>query len=827
MENKSEEKINNNDKNNKNPNNNNSTNPEKEKLNVESQPKKEKEVENKIEPNKQNKLNYFSLLKDYTKKLNDGEYAKTIKENPDSLFEKMSMERLVCWESILYFTSSPLKKNDEDEILFAPLERDDQNVIKNDSKRTRVRESILVPGFPRILEALLTYYCNTKNICYKQGLNEIFGPILLLKYKFKNIKYTKLFDIIEVFIDQYLPNYYYEKGLCSLNSSLSLFVILLKYHEPSVYNRFDTTEIMPQMYATNSIITLMSGKLKINLVYELWERIIKSKDPLIMHFILVAHFIIHREMIINCEKTYLATLITTITINSMEELNNIFDLAYKLRELTPYSFRILANQIGFLKTNFKKIKDTYNYYKPESIPAMPIFPLEILSITNKFTKECVDPYCKNCILNKNYNKNKIKNDYLFDWFDEKKTFGGILNFEKNMKKHICEKCDMKIEKKMNYILLDLRILNYDEEDDDTEKTGFLPMMINVDQNELKSEDFNKITTNRFMNERGNYHFYFLTSSTDTFSVFESKYYTENVSELDRKKMMFGLIKQRKIDKTLNLQDAQKNLTWKEIYKLKEYDNFRNVLKTMQKENFPYVGYVYGGFNEVHDMSIRYNYEILFHNELNCILCKEKKNIIDKKKQAKIDKEMDEKLKNEISESLWEHKTKIVYSKINEIYSGRKNNTYLCILNKYKNKEYKNDKQKVLIILLSDEFSIEFFKFDNKKVYKEINNKSDEEEKKKKLEYYDLGKEDDDMDKETELSLFDKKNITEVKSLNMDKKFRNIIKIVVIENKDKEKDKKKQESNSYEIVLDFSSINDSKHFAKCFKNAVNDFKEKIK
>jgi hypothetical protein len=308
-------------------------------------------------------------------------------------------------------------------------------------------------------------------------------------------------------------------------------------------------------------------------------------------------------MIINCEKSYLATLITTITINSMEELNNVFDLAFKLRELTPYSFRILANQIGFLKTNFKKIKDTYNFYKPESIPAMPIFPLEILSITNKFTQECVDPLCKNCILNKNYTKNKIKNDYLFDWTDEKKMLGGILNFEKNLNKHICEKCDMKIEKKMNYILLDLRILNYEEEDDDTEKTGFLPMMINVDQNELKSEDFNKITTNRFMNERGNYHFYFLTSSTDTFSVFESKYYTENVSELDRKKMMFGLIKQRKIDKTLNLQDAQKNLTWKEIYKLKEYDNFRNVLKTMQKENFPYVGYIYGGFNEVHDMSI--------------------------------------------------------------------------------------------------------------------------------------------------------------------------------------------------------------------------------
>ena len=129
-------------------------------------------------------------------------------------------------------------------------------------------------------------------------------------------------------------------------------------------------------------------------------------------------------------------------------------------------------------------------------------------------------------------------------------------------------------------------------------------------------------------------------------------------------MMFGLIKQRKIDKTLNLLEASKTLTWKEIYKLKEYDNFRNVLKTMQKENFPYVGYVYGGFNEVHDMSIKYGYELLFHNELNCALCKQKKNNNNsKKKLVKIDKEMDEKIKNEISESLWEHKTKIVYSKI--------------------------------------------------------------------------------------------------------------------------------------------------------------------
>ena len=799
------------------------------KMNSTSENKKDNQNQIKIDPNLQSKINNYNKIKEFlSKNANDKSYSKIIKENPDSLFEKMNEQRIIIWESMLYNNSSPLRKNSDSEILYSPLDRSDQNVIKNDCRRTRVRESFLIPGYSKILEAILTYYCNTKKICYKQGLNEIFGSLILLKYKFKNMKLSKLFDIGEVFIDQYLPNYFYEKEIFSLQSSLSLFVILLKYHEPSVYNRFDSTEIMPQMYATNSIITLMSGKLKINIVYELWERIIQSNDPLMIHFILVAHFIKHREMIINCEKMYLATLITTISINSIEELNYIFDLAFKLREKTPYSYRILANKIGFLKKNNKNIKDTYEFYKPQSIPAMPIFPLEILSITNKFTEECVDPDCKNCILNKDYNNKSKKKDSIFQWEDDYNELAvndGFLKFERNMYNHICEKCDLKVEKNMQYILLDLRILNYGEEDDDTEKTGFLPMMINVDQEELKSEDFNKIITNRFIGERGNYHFIFLTSSTDTFSDFESKYYTDNVSELDRKKMMFGLIKQHKVDKKLNLEDAQKNLTWKEIYKLKEYDNFRITLKTNQKENFPYVGYVYGGFNEVHDMSIKYGYELLFHNENNCVLCLDKKG--SKKKIPKIEKEMEEKIKNEISESLWEHKTKIQYNKINEIYSGKNISSFLCILTKYKNKAYSNEKQKILIIILSEEFSIEFFKFESKKEYRELKIENDIKEKKKKIsEYYDLGKEEeDDMNKETELALFNKIFINEVKSITMDKKSRNIIHIIIFENKDK--NFKKQDSNNYEIIVDFSSINDAKSFFKCFKNAVNDFKEKNK
>ena len=796
------------------------------------------------EPNNQNQeqnpeqnpqINYFTIIRNYLNRVNrDEEYISKIKENPDLLFEKMNESRLIIWETFLYNISSPSRKNSDSDILCALLEREDQKVIRNDCKRTRVRESILVPGFPKILEAFLTHYCTSKEIHYKQGLNEVFGPLILLKYKFKNLKFSKIFDLGEVFIDQFLPNYFYEKDLYSLNSSLGLFLVLLRYHEPSVYNRLDVTEIKPEMYATNPLTTLMTGKLKLDLVYELMERIIKCQDPLIIHFILVALFIYQREMIINCDRTYVATLMTSLSITTMEELNTIFDMALKLREQTPYSYRILVNKIGFLKKNNKDIKKNYDLYQPQTIPAMPIFPLEIFSITSRDLIDCVDPECKNCKPNDNniFNENNI-NEYDDLMPNENRISTGFLKFQEHLENHLCEKCDMKIEKKMQYILLDLRILKYDEEDNDTEKTGFLPKMINVDQDELKSEEFSKIITNRFLVERGNYHFIFLTSSTDTFSDFELKYYTDNLSELDRKKMMFGLIKQQKIDKELNLEDAQKDLTWKDIYKLKEYDNFRNTLKTMQKENFPYIGYVYGGFDEVHEESFKFNYELLFHNEQNCFLCQAKKLKRRKnRRKSKKEKDQEELIKTEISGSLWEHKIKIKYSKINEIYKGQNISLHFCILSKYKNKNYENDKIKVLITLLFDQYLMELYKFDTQKEYNDVVTNDDKEKKRKKSEYYDLGKESNE-EKDTDLILFEKINVTDITSVNSNNKYKNIVNITVRERpkeKEKEKDKKKSKRpsiNLFDIILDFSSANDSKQFINSFKKTINNFKEKHK
>ena len=773
---------------------------------------------------KRKKIFYNEEVKNYLKNNTENkQYTEMIEKNPMELFAYIDPIKLTKIEANLYRFSSPSGKGINEDILAVKLNREDQNVIQNDCKRTRVRESKLVPDFKNILEKIITFYCTSKNIIYKQGLNEIFGPLLLLKYKFPSINLSKIFDIGEVFIDKFLPNYFYEKGVFSLKSSLGLFVILLRYHEPSVYNRLDNCEILPEMYATNWIITFLSAKIKMDILFDYWEEIIKTGDPLILHFILVSIIKLKRELIINCDHNLLAALMASLTIQKREELKVIMETALELRTQTPYSFRILANKIGFLKTNFKNIKRQYEKYRPQSIPAMPIFPLEILSLTFQSGVECIDPECKNSRKKTAFSSLDNSEYCIIEHEDIKNP---IFNFQKDLSyNHLCEKCDMKIEKKIKYILLDLRILQYggNEKDDDLDKTGFLPNMINVDQEELKSQDLSRVLTDRFVQERGFYHFIFLTSSTDTFTKFESKFYMENISEDDRMKMMCGLLKQTKADKELNLEDASKNLTSKEIYKLKEYDNMRNTLHSMQKENFPYVGYVYGGFNAIHEESYLQDIELINHNEKSCLLCKEKSHKKEKNKKEK--KEKKEENKEKIKNELWLSEKKVNFEELNKLSKNQNNFVSLCTITEYKGKTVDYN---CSIALIDEKYSVEIYKFDQRKQYIDKQTESYEEDiekKKKNWNYYDLGKETNENNKNIELTLLEEIKITYILGMKAESKNKNILNIFVREDiKDKKLVKKKGPNfNQVIIKIDFPSSNDSKNFVTSFKNLTAKYK----
>ena len=771
---------------------------------------------------------------------NDSKYLNVIENDPQSLFSTIDEGKLTSWRKKLKL-NCPLTyqadRNKDKDILAINLDniRVKQTVINNDSKRTRVRECVLCPDFLDVLKKILIYYCDKYNIFYKQGLNEIFGPLILMRYKLKNISLTEIVNLSALIIDSFLPNYFYEKEIYSLRCGLGLFLTLFKYHEPTVFNKLDKMEINPEIYATNWLVTYISGKLSLVNFFLFWDEIIKINDPLFIQFLLIAVIKDKRELIINCEDNFLPTFLTSLTINNKEELDNLINIAKELRKQTPYSFRLLADKIGFLKKRNSDIKSNYEKYHPDSLPAMPIFPSEVLYITYKSQIHCINPNCKKYRHNFSVDLQKPRlfaSKTIKVTSKNQRTISTVIpNIDSNVEsQEICEKCDWGIEKTMQYILLDLRILEYGkEEESDTDKTGFLPSMISVPQDELKTDDFPDIMTNRFIQERGNYHFIFLTSDTDTFTDFESQYYKEFISEDMRKRMMFGLVEQHKVDKELDFSIAKKNLTLKQIFKLKEYDNMRKTLQNMIKHNFPYVGYVYGGFTQVHEESIKYEVELINHNEDTCLLCNP--NIEEEKEK---DDSLDDNLieKSELYHNLWKHKKKLSYNSLEVFFENPNNKIHLCVLKEYHKKDINIGDVQILINLLFDKFEIEIYKFDKKRQYKDFENTFILKNRKKKEKYYDYGKKDE-LKKDLELTLLEKVFVLDMLSIKSDHKMKNVDICEIRGDKKKGgflgffKKNDEEEFETLKIVFDFSSDKEAKEFILSFKEMMDRYREFIK
>ena len=137
----------------------------------------------------------------------------------------------------------------------------------------------------------------------------------------------------------------------------------------------------------------------------------------------------------------------------------------------------------------------------------------------------------------------------------------------------------------------------------------------VEQNELKSDDFVEKIKERFLNDKGHYHFIFMTSKTDYFNNFEDNYYIE--------KQFGNYYEQIKVEKELN-EDLIRKMTIRKKFKLKEYDNLKKLLITLLNANYPYISFCYGGFAAIHELISKFDISLLNH-DTNCNLCQKKEN----------------------------------------------------------------------------------------------------------------------------------------------------------------------------------------------------------
>ena len=816
-------------------------------------------------------------LEDFKKnsisKNSNTEYLKLIENNPSAIFSNISMERIILWESSLYETINPTFIQNEGVIVNTIPDHENQKIIKNDAQRTRVRESVIIPAFKKLLEQLITYFCKTNNIKYKQGLNEIFGPLVLIQYKIKTFSLIKAYNIAECFVKKYMTNYFFEEGFFSLHSSLSLFTLLLKYHAPEVYNVLDNLMILPEMYATGWIMTMLSSKSTLDVTYLLWDHIIRINDPLFFHFIMVAFLKSKGQIILQTDKTLIPSLMSSLAIGSIDELDSIIQLAIQMRYNTPYSFRILANRLEIFKFGSTKLKEKYEYYKPETFPVLPIFPSEIFFITYKSTINCPDEDCIEMRKIKMETENKRDEEIKKEKNNKKDKKQKLVKDEQNeededyYKDHKCEHCKMKLFKRIPFVLLDLRILEYGTFEDEDERTGFLPKMIMIPQNELKMDDFPEKITDRFIPDRGNYHFVFLTSKTDCFKDYENNFYSEKITDQEKRKMMFDI--QTKVDKELDLQKAEEKISQKELFKLKEYDNLKLTLVSLLKQNFPYISYVYGGFNEIHSQCFKYDISLLNHEEEECILCKttqkeekkSKRNIFgkikhlfkkigDNKSKSKSNNQrkgsLDDSevthqrfntLQNDsikIKNALWIHKVKIKYDEILKIIANPKNFVTGCILKESSGGcplSIDNKNLQLFLCLISGINEIHLYQAEKKQ--------------------YDLGKPQitnkknkaivinpNDYQKELELTQVEKMSLFEVTNARKKPKMGNIVTIKYIKQPNEELENQNNSNVVYltinkkkyiecTMVLDFTIERETKRFIDLIKHITEEEKLKNK
>ena len=97
---------------------------------------------------------------------------------------------------------SRLCKNDLQEFLIdTELNLENQRVISMDVLRTR--SETLTSNERLVLEKMLTFYCKTEKLSYKQGMNEILAPFLLLtRY---NIPEYISYYCFKSFVEKFIP----------------------------------------------------------------------------------------------------------------------------------------------------------------------------------------------------------------------------------------------------------------------------------------------------------------------------------------------------------------------------------------------------------------------------------------------------------------------------------------------------------------------------------------------------------------------------------------------------------------------------------------------
>ena len=155
----------------------------------------------------------------------------------------------------------------------------------------------------------------------------------------------------------------------------------------------------------------------------------------------------------------------------------IHNNALKIRDSTPYSFRILAKNLNiFSRENLNQLKFYFEYYRPDKLLTLPIFPAEVIYIAYNNTIECPDENCdkyskklekltQSKDSDNNFSMSPFINDFLCYFCKRKKTSN--------------EENSILLPK--SFVLLDLRL-------EENCNCGFIPGTVILDKDDFEDQN---------------------------------------------------------------------------------------------------------------------------------------------------------------------------------------------------------------------------------------------------------------------------------------------------------------------------------------------------
>jgi len=136
-----------------------------------------------------------------------------------------------------------------------------------------------------------------------------------------------------------MPTLFLDDDFVCLQSCFCFLRLLLKYHDPQICQVLSNAMVTPELYATSWFFTLFANKCeRIEVVCELWREMVVLKDNKYVFSISLALIITNRQRILQCDKSELPSLMSSLSIRNKDELQDILYLARLIKEQTPTSF---------------------------------------------------------------------------------------------------------------------------------------------------------------------------------------------------------------------------------------------------------------------------------------------------------------------------------------------------------------------------------------------------------------------------------------------------------------------------------------------------------